>query len=70
MPNFPEVNFIHAEVEIPVASNLRPLCDKTFVASDQWSISVSSDIDVFYFYLRSEMKKNLIFETGSEVFNI
>jgi len=27
--------YINAEVEIPVASNLRPLCDKTFVASNQ-----------------------------------
>jgi len=27
--------WIYAEVEIPVASNLRPLCDKTFVASNQ-----------------------------------
>jgi hypothetical protein len=43
---------IYAEVEIPMASNLRPLNDKTLVTSNLWSISVSSDVDVFYFYTR------------------
>jgi hypothetical protein len=35
-----------------MASNLRPLSNKTFVTSNLWSISVSSDVDVFYFYTR------------------
>jgi len=43
---------IHAEVEIPMAPNLRPLSDKILVTSNLWSISVSSDVDVFYFYTR------------------
>jgi hypothetical protein len=33
-----------------MASNLRPLSDKTLITSNLWSISVSSDVDVFYFY--------------------
>jgi len=33
-----------------MASNLRPLSDKTLVTSNLWSILVSSDNDVFYFY--------------------
>jgi len=43
---------MYAEVEIPMASNLRPLSDKTFVTSNLWLISVSRDVDVFYFYTR------------------
>jgi len=35
-----------------MASNLRPLSDKTFVTSNLWLISVSSDVDVFHFYTR------------------
>jgi hypothetical protein len=42
---------IYAEVEIPVASNLRLLVDKTLVASNLESVMVSNDIDVFYFTL-------------------
>jgi len=42
---------IYAEVEIPVASNLRLVVDKTFLASNLESITVSSDVDVFYFTL-------------------
>jgi len=34
-----------------VASNRRPVVDKTLVASNLVSIKVSSDIDVFYFTL-------------------
>ncbi len=51
---------MYAEVEIPVASNLRPLCDKTFVTSNQWSISVTSDVDVFYFYTRFKIITHMI----------
>ncbi len=40
---------IYAEFEIPVASNQRPLVDKTLVASDLMLITVSSD--VLYFTL-------------------
>jgi len=43
-----------------VASNLRPLCDKTFVTSNQWSISVTSDVDVFYFYTRFKIITHMI----------
>jgi len=43
---------MHAEVEILMASNLRPLSDKTLVSSNLWMISVSSDVDVFYFFTR------------------
>ena len=43
-----------------MASNLRPLCDKTFVTSNQCSISVSSDVDVFYFYTRFKMITHMI----------
>ncbi len=42
---------MYAEVEIPVASNLRPLCDKTLVTFNLVSITVSSDVDVYYFTL-------------------
>ncbi len=42
---------IYAEVEIPVALNLRPLVGKTLVASNLVSITVSSNVDVFYFTL-------------------
>ena len=41
---------IYAEVEIPVASNLRLLVDKMLVASNLLSIKVSSDVDLYYFY--------------------
>ncbi len=40
---------ISAEVEIPVASNLRSLNDKTLVASNLMPIMVSSDVDMYYF---------------------
>ncbi len=43
---------MYEEVEIPMASNLRPLSDKTLVSSNLWTISVSSNVDVFYFYTR------------------
>jgi hypothetical protein len=33
-----------------MASNLRPLSDKTLVSSNLCTISVSSDVDVFYLY--------------------
>jgi len=42
---------IYAEVEIPVALNLRPLVGKTLVASNLVLITVSSNVDVFYFTL-------------------
>ncbi len=42
---------INAEVEILTASNLRPLVDKTLVSSNLRSITVSSDVDVYYFTL-------------------
>ncbi len=42
---------IYAEVEIPVASERRPLVDKTLVACNLESIMMSGDIDVFYFTL-------------------
>jgi hypothetical protein len=42
---------IYAEVEIPVAPNLRPLCDKTLLTFNLLSITVSSDNDVYYFIL-------------------
>jgi len=45
-------NEIYAEVEIPMASNLRLLSNKTLVSSNLCTISVSSDVDVFYFYTR------------------
>ncbi len=35
-----------------MASNLRPLSDKTLVSSNLYTILVSSDVDVFYFYTR------------------
>jgi len=35
-----------------MASNLRPLRDKTLVSSNLCTILVSSDVDVFYFYTR------------------
>jgi len=38
---------IYAEVEIPVASNWRPVVDKTLVASNLESITVIRDVDVF-----------------------
>jgi len=44
-------SIMHAEVEIPVASNLRQVSDKTLVASNLWLVLVSSDVDVFYFTL-------------------
>jgi len=47
-----KIHNIYAEVEIPMASNLRPLSDKILVTSNLWSISVSSDVNVFYFYTR------------------
>jgi len=50
-PSLQSVAAIYAEVEIPVASNLRPLVDKTIVASNLESITVSSDVDMFYFTL-------------------
>ncbi len=42
---------MYAEVEIPVASNMRLVVDKTLLASNLESITVSSDVDVFYFTL-------------------
>jgi hypothetical protein len=42
---------IYAEVEIPVASNLGPVSDKTLVASNLRLILVTSNVDVFYFTL-------------------
>jgi len=42
---------IYAEVEIPVASHLRPVVGKTLEASNLESIMVSSDINVFCFTL-------------------
>ena len=42
---------IYAEVEIPVASDLWPLSDKTLVTFNLVSITVSSDNDVYYFML-------------------
>jgi len=42
---------IYAEVEIPVASNRSPVADKTLVASNLESITVTSDVDMFYFTL-------------------
>ena len=42
---------MYAEVEIPVASNLRPIVDKILVASNLESITVSSDVNMFYFTL-------------------
>ncbi len=47
---------IHAEVKIPVALNLRPVVDKTLVASNLESIKVTSDVDVFYFRLAPKMR--------------
>ncbi len=44
-------SLIHAEAEILVASNWRPVVDKTLVASNLESIMVISDVDVFYFTL-------------------
>jgi len=41
---------IYAEVEIPVASNLRSLVDKTLVDNLEL-IKVSSDVGMFYFTL-------------------
>jgi len=43
------MGYIYAEVEIPMASNLRPLNNKTLIASNLWSITMSSNVDVFYF---------------------
>jgi hypothetical protein len=40
----------HAEVEIPVASNWRPIVDKTLVTSNLESIMVTSDVDMFLSY--------------------
>ncbi len=42
---------MYAEVEISVASNQRPVSDKTLVASNLDSITVSSEVDMFYFTL-------------------
>jgi len=42
---------IYAEVEIPMASNRRPVVDKILVASNLESITVSCDVEVFYFTL-------------------
>ena len=39
---------MYAEVEIPVASNLRPLCNKTLITFNLVSITVSSDNNVYY----------------------
>ncbi len=39
---------IHAEVEIPVASNWRPVSDKTLIDSILVLITVSSNVSVFY----------------------
>jgi hypothetical protein len=41
----------NAEVEIPVASNQRPVIYKTLVSSNLESITVTSNVDVFYFTL-------------------
>ncbi len=43
-----------------MASNLRPLSDKTLVTSNLWSISVSSNVDVFYFYTRFKKITHMI----------
>jgi hypothetical protein len=42
---------IYAEVEIPVASNLRLLSNKSLVTFNLMSITVSSDNEVYYFTL-------------------
>jgi len=42
---------IYAEVEIRVASNWRPEVDQTLAASYLWSITVTSNVEVFYFTL-------------------
>jgi len=42
-------NKIYAEVEIPKDLNLRPLVDKTLIASKLELIMLSSDVDVFSF---------------------
>ncbi len=42
---------MYAEVELPVASNRRPVVDKTLVASNLESITVTSDVGVCYFTL-------------------
>ncbi len=42
---------IYTEVEIPVASNQRPVVEKTLIVSNLESIEVTSNVDVFYFTL-------------------
>ncbi len=43
--------FIFSEVEIPLASNWRPVGDETLVASNLGSVTVTSVVNVFYFTL-------------------
>jgi hypothetical protein len=42
---------MYAEVEILVASNWRPLVYKILIASNLMLITVSSNVDLFYFIL-------------------
>jgi hypothetical protein len=51
---------MYAEVEILVASNRRPVVDKTLIASNLESITVSSNIGVLLFYTRFKITTHKI----------